>query len=106
MTQEMFEGADVPLEAQITCVKRELRMRGELYPKWVDRKKMTNRQAGNELRAMGAVLQTLEAVQKLVEPGDHYDLGGDISLQRVREFFKLGRWEAPPRDVPHGTPHE
>ena len=60
---DMFDDAEVPIEAQIECVKRELRFRGNLYPKWVDRGRMSNDKASNELRAMGAVLQTLEKLR-------------------------------------------
>lgn len=53
----------VSLNAQIKCVEREIGMRGRVYPRWVASGKMTQAKADFELRAMRAVLDTLEKMQ-------------------------------------------
>lgn len=60
----MKNKSEVSIEDQIACVKRELLMRGRVYARQVDQGKMSNEKAGYELRAMGAVLQTLEDVKR------------------------------------------
>ena len=47
---------------QIDCVKRELGMRRRLYPKLIERGRMSATLAEVELKTMEAVLQTLEEV--------------------------------------------
>lgn len=53
----------VPIEAQIRCVEREIRMRKRVYPSWVERGRMTQAKAEEELEAMEAVLATLQAAK-------------------------------------------
>ncbi len=53
---------DVPLEAQIACVKRELRQRRSVYARLMQDGRMTEEMVGKELREMQAVLATLMAV--------------------------------------------
>jgi hypothetical protein len=53
----------VTVEDQIACVRREIRMRQSVYPRWVDSGKMTPKKATDELEAMAAVLETLIEVQ-------------------------------------------
>jgi hypothetical protein len=49
----------VSLERQIRCVRRELKKRQSVYPRWVQLGKMTPEQAADERDAMEAVLATL-----------------------------------------------
>lgn len=49
----------VSLERQIRCVRREIKKRQSVYPRWVQLGKMTPEQAADEREAMEAVLSTL-----------------------------------------------
>ncbi len=49
----------IPLEDQIECVQRELRMRSKMYPAWVNAGKMKKETAALELDRMLAVEETL-----------------------------------------------
>jgi len=60
--------APVPIDRQIACVKRELRLRERVYARRVAEEKMTQTDADIELQAMGAVLETLERVRAVVLP--------------------------------------
>ena len=60
---------DISIEDQIACVRRELRMRSSVYPRWIGNGKMTEAQASREINAMGAVLATLERVASEQRPG-------------------------------------
>lgn len=53
----------VPLTEQIVCVRRELGFRGRVYPRQVARGRMSQADADHELRAMQAVLTTLESLR-------------------------------------------
>jgi len=50
------------LNEQITCIKRELRLRNSAYPKWVMQGKMQQSVADKEIEAMSAVLETLDSL--------------------------------------------
>jgi len=54
---------DISIDEQIACVRREIGMRERVYPTWVDRKRMSAKQAENELTRMRAVLATLEQIK-------------------------------------------
>jgi hypothetical protein len=56
--------SDVDLEAQIAAVKRELALRGNVYPKRVASGDMRQDEADRELRNMRAVLKTLFQLQR------------------------------------------
>lgn len=51
------------LAEQITCVRRELNLRRRVYPRWVAQKRMTQKDADDEITRMEAVLATLEALR-------------------------------------------
>ena len=51
--------SEIPLEDQIACVKRELRLRENVYPNLCRQGKMAQHFADKEISAMKAVLQTL-----------------------------------------------
>jgi hypothetical protein len=64
----------VPIEEQITCVKREIAMRNNVYPRRVASGKMKQIQADYEVQRMEAVLRTLEVVRRQMvgeEQGKH-----------------------------------
>lgn len=50
----------VPLEEQMSCVRRELSLRHAVYPGLVARGRQTQDWADYQIRAMTAVLRTLE----------------------------------------------
>jgi hypothetical protein len=56
-----------PLDEQILCVEREIRMRNQVYPRWIAAGRMTQAKADTEINAMRAVLGTLQAVRHMKE---------------------------------------
>lgn len=52
----------VPLASQIACIKREILFRRRLYPRWVERGRMTKAEAHHEVLAMESVLATVMQV--------------------------------------------
>ena len=51
----------ITLDEQIACVAREIRMRRQVYPRWVEAHRMSQAQADHQLAAMTAVLENLQA---------------------------------------------
>ena len=60
---DLFPDAEIPLEAQIECVERDLRMRQRVYERQVARGNMSQKQADREITLMTAVLMTLKSLQ-------------------------------------------
>lgn len=63
------QAPQVSLERQLRCVKREIKKRESVYPRWVEQGRMPKQQADDELEAMRAVLATLlelESKTKLI----------------------------------------
>jgi hypothetical protein len=56
--------AAVSLEQQIECVERELRMRGQVYPRWIAQRKLSQGNADIEMARMQAVLATLRGLKE------------------------------------------
>lgn len=54
----------VPIERQVECVRREIKLRERVYQRRVSEGKMSQALADNELEAMGAVLATLSAIEE------------------------------------------
>jgi hypothetical protein len=52
----------VSIDDQRAAVKREIAFRERLYPRWIEKGRMTQEKADHELRVMRAVLQTLERI--------------------------------------------
>lgn len=52
----------IPIENQIQCVAREIKMRERCYPRWVRQGRMSESDAQRELERMRAVLHTLQEV--------------------------------------------
>lgn len=55
--------SEVTIAEQISCVDRELAMRGRVYPRWVAQGKLTESAAGLEMARMRAVRSTLARAQ-------------------------------------------
>lgn len=59
----LFAGTDfptIPMEEQIACIEREIRMRERVYPRWVGAGKLSQKKADHEIAAMRAVLATIK----------------------------------------------
>jgi hypothetical protein len=63
MTEGLFTQLQIPLDAQIRCVEREIAMREKVYARWVEEKKLTQKVADREIAGMKAVLETLKSLQ-------------------------------------------
>ena len=50
------------LDIQIACVEREIRFRKRVYPRLVERKKMSGAQMQFEIACMERILQTLQGL--------------------------------------------
>lgn len=53
---------DVSLEAQVKCAKRELALRINVYPGWVNGGRMNKFKAEEEIEAMRGIVKTLEGL--------------------------------------------
>lgn len=53
----------ISIEDQIACVRREIAMRQRVYPRRVGAMKMTQANADREMKAMIAILATLQRVR-------------------------------------------
>ena len=60
----LFDNEPVTLAEQIACVKRELGYRWSVYKRRVADGKMKQEKMDYEIRVMGAVLATLEDLQR------------------------------------------
>lgn len=50
---------NVDLDAQISCLNRELSLRRRVYPKWIETGRMTRKKANDEIEAMQAAVNSL-----------------------------------------------
>jgi hypothetical protein len=50
----------IPIADQIACLERELHIRERIYPRWVDKGKLTQKAAALELERMRAAVRTLQ----------------------------------------------
>lgn len=62
MSGTLFGDAPIPIESQVACVQREIRMRESVYPRWVSAGRMKAEKADDEIACMRAVLETLQRV--------------------------------------------
>lgn len=60
----LFPNATVSLEEQIRCVMREIAMRKSAYPRFIEKRQLTQTKADNEIAAMEAVLATLQSIKE------------------------------------------
>jgi hypothetical protein len=61
------------LEAQIQCVKREIAMRKNVYPRYVEARRMRPDAAKHEIDTMQAVLETLESIKAESQQAQLFD---------------------------------
>jgi hypothetical protein len=62
VSMSMVQVTTVPLETQLHCARRELRLRRSTYAKWVQDGRMLAKTADKEIAAMAAIAQTLTAL--------------------------------------------
>lgn len=56
--------AEITLEMQIACAKREVALRKRVYPRFVAAKRLNEFKAEEEIAVMTAVVATLESLQR------------------------------------------
>ncbi len=61
-TLEEMIAQEYTLEAMIACVRRELAMRKNVYPKWVQSGRMKAEEADHQINCMQAVHDTLSGL--------------------------------------------
>ena len=54
----------VSIHTQLACARREVHHRMKKFPRLVEAGKMTAQQAQNEIRAMQAIVSTLESLRE------------------------------------------
>ncbi len=60
---DLFPLAEIPLEAQIKCVQREITFRKRVYARRVSMGRMSSIFADQQIRLMEAVLKTLQELR-------------------------------------------
>jgi len=63
MNEDLFPEAEIPLEAQIKCVEREIEFRKRVYARRVSMGRMSEVFADQQVKLMGAVLKTLQELR-------------------------------------------
>ena len=63
MTADLLAAAEPPitLRDEIECIKRELKLRRKVYPRWIATQRMAEGYANREIAVMEAILRRLEA---------------------------------------------
>lgn len=89
-TPNLFPDAEgVTLEQQIAAVAREIKLRENCYPKWVEGRRMKQATADHELAAMRAVLLTLQAARADANRRVDIDVpADDWRLIDVRDYLR------------------
>lgn len=57
----------ITLEQQIAEVAREIALRRNVYPKWVESKRLTQQKADQQIAAMQAALDTLILLREIAQ---------------------------------------
>ena len=60
---DLFPQAEIPLEAQIKCVEREITFRRRVYARRVSQGRMSEIFADQQIKLMEAVLKTLQELR-------------------------------------------
>jgi len=60
---DLFPQAEIPLEAQIKCVERELTYRRRVYARRISAGRMSEIFADQQMKLMQAVLETLKGLR-------------------------------------------
>ncbi len=63
LPDDLFPQADIPLEAQIKCVQREITFRKRVYARRVSNGRMSEVFADQQIKLMEAVLKTLQELR-------------------------------------------
>ncbi len=63
LPDDLFPQADIPLEAQIKCVQREITFRKRVYARRVSNGRMSEVFADQQIKLMAAVLKTLQELR-------------------------------------------
>jgi hypothetical protein len=65
------------LAAQLAELKREKKMRGQVYPHWIASRKMTQHQADYQMNALNCAIATFErlVIEEAKDAGSPADLG-------------------------------
>ena len=82
--------AEVSLQDQVKCVRREIAFRQHVYPRMVADARMSQAKADHELLVMRAVLATL---QRLVDAAD--GLRAALSEDELRTLLRALQGEQP-----------
>ena len=53
----------IPIDKQVACIVREIKMRESVYPRWVQQQRITQDKADYEIACMRAALATLREVE-------------------------------------------
>lgn len=61
---------------QLSCAKRELAMRQNVYPKWVRDGRMTQAKADDEIECMQSIVASLEKLKYLEEVSEEMKCRG------------------------------
>jgi len=61
---DLFPQAEIPLEAQIKCVKREITYRRRVFARRVSMGRMSEVFADQQIKLMEAVLETLKGLRR------------------------------------------
>lgn len=62
---DLFQSQPVPLDEKIAHLEREIRMRRNVYPRWVAAKKMRQDQADRGILVMEAILSDYQQQKAL-----------------------------------------
>lgn len=60
---DLFPQAEIPLEAQIKCVEREITFRRRVYARRISQGRMSEVFADQQIKLMEAVLETLKGLR-------------------------------------------
>ncbi len=63
MSDDLFPEAEIPLEAQIKCVEREITYRKRVYARQVSLGRMSEVFADQQIKLMEAVLKTVQELR-------------------------------------------
>jgi len=63
MPDDLFPQAEIPLEAQIKCVEREITYRRRVYARRISMGRMSEIFADQQIKLMEAVLETLKGLR-------------------------------------------
>lgn len=83
----------IPISDQIACLEREIRIRERVYPRWVDKGKLTQKAADLELWRMRAAVVTLQRSMTVgTVPGELPDgaVFGPAKARAVERAMVLG----------------